>query len=135
MPLSFFPFPFFAWLPIQAPYVFFCKKMSPQDYPLLYGSVQILQHHRAARLHLLFDSKGTGALYLEHSFGNNHLNGLWIPTLGMDPHSGNELTYDITPGVVSTLVISQWWLPSFIPFLPFLWPTFMGSFAVHLCRQ
>ena len=44
---------------------------------------------------LLFDSKGTGALYLEHSFGNNHLNGLWIPTLGMDPHSGHELTYEL----------------------------------------
>lgn len=48
----FFSFSFFAWLPIQAPYVFFCRKMSPQDYPLLYGSVQILQHHRAAHCHV-----------------------------------------------------------------------------------
>lgn len=88
----FFSFSFFCLAAHPSTICFLLQEDEPSGLPSALwfcANSAASQSCSLSRLHLLFDSKGTGALYLEHSFGSNHLNGLWIPTEGMNPHGGN----------------------------------------------
>ena len=91
MPLSFFPFPFLPGCPSKHHMFSSAGRWALRItlcFMVLCKFCSITELLTVTSL-LLFDSKGTGALYLEHSFGSNHLKGLWIPTEGMNPHGGN----------------------------------------------